>query len=70
MPIGIGSDSYVEGAIMDKNVRIGHGGDIRPFPRARIIEGDNYVVRDGIVVIPKNAVLPNGTCIGPTPNKD
>jgi glucose-1-phosphate adenylyltransferase len=38
---------------------------IRPFPRGTEIDGDEWVVRDGIVVIPKNTVLPGGTNIGP-----
>jgi glucose-1-phosphate adenylyltransferase len=38
---------------------------IQPFPRGTEIDRDDWVVRDGIVVIPKNTILPGGTYIGP-----
>ncbi len=65
IPMGIGQGSYIEGAIIDKNVRIGAGVIIKPFPRDKDIDRDNWVVRDGIVVIPKHTVLPPGTHIEP-----
>lgn len=65
VPIGVGCDTYIEGAIIDKNARIGAQVEIRPFPRGVEIDAESWVVRDGIVVIPKNAVIPNGTRIGP-----
>jgi glucose-1-phosphate adenylyltransferase len=62
--IGIGSGSTIEGAIIDKNARIGHNVVIRPHPRVTdMVEGENYVIRDGIVIVPKNAVIPDGTII-------
>lgn len=65
IPIGIGENCTIEGAIVDKNVRIGQDVVIKPFPLGTEIETDAYVVRDGIVVIPKHTVLPSGTMIGP-----
>jgi glucose-1-phosphate adenylyltransferase len=67
VPIGIGANCHVEGAILDKNARIGAGVTIRPFPRNSEIDGENnkWYVRDGIVVIPKDAVLPQGAKIEP-----
>jgi len=38
---------------------------IKPFPRGTDILEDNWVVQDGIVVIPKSTVLHPGTYIGP-----
>jgi glucose-1-phosphate adenylyltransferase len=64
-PIGIGSNCYIEGAIIDKNARLGVDVVIRPFPRGTEIFNDDWVVQDGIVVIPKNGCLPKGTQIGP-----
>jgi glucose-1-phosphate adenylyltransferase len=64
-PIGIGPDCTIEGAIIDKNARLGVGIVIRPFPPGTDITNENWVVQDGIVVVPKNVVLPNGTKIGP-----
>ncbi len=65
IPIGIGENSDIEGAIIDKNVRMDKDVTIRPFPRGTEIEREDYTVKDGIVVIPKRTVLPAGTYIGP-----
>lgn len=65
MPIGIGAGSTIEGAIIDKNVRIGERVVIKQFPVGTDVDGDNYFVRDGIVVISKNTVIPAGTVIAP-----
>ncbi len=66
IPLGIGRDCHIEKAIIDKNVRLGPGVTIRGFPDGTEIDHQDWVVRDGIVVIPKNTVLPEGTYIGPT----
>jgi len=62
-PIGVGSDSFIEGAIIDKNARIGRG--VRIVNQARIKEkdGDGHFIREGIVVVPKNGILPDGSVI-------
>jgi glucose-1-phosphate adenylyltransferase len=65
VPLGIGEGSHVEGAIIDKNARLGPGVRILPFPPGSETDGRDWVVRDGIVVIPKNTVLPPGTVIAP-----
>jgi glucose-1-phosphate adenylyltransferase len=65
VPIGVGANSQIEGAIIDKNARIGEGVVICPFERGTEINTREWVVRDGIVVIPKNTVLPPGSYIGP-----
>ena len=62
--VGIGRGSTIEGAIIDKNVRIGEGVIIRPHATGdEMVEAENYVIRGGIVVIPKNAVIPDGTVV-------
>ena len=62
--VGIGRGSSIEGAIVDKNARIGEGVTIRAQdPEGEMVETENYVIRDGIVVIPKNAVIPDGSVI-------
>ena len=62
--VGIGHGSVIEGAIIDKNARIGQGVIIRPHaPDVDMVETENYVIRDGIVVVPKNAVIPDETVI-------
>lgn len=65
IPIQIGENCDIEGAIIDKNVRMGQDVTIRPFPADAEIESDLYTVKDGIVVIPKRTVLPSGTRIAP-----
>ena len=62
--VGIGHGSVIEGAIIDKNARIGNGVIIRPHaPDEEMMETESYVIRGGIVVIPKNAIVPDGTVI-------
>jgi glucose-1-phosphate adenylyltransferase len=63
--LGIGKGSVIEGAILDKNARIGPGVVIKPFPRGTDLTQDQWFVRDGIVVIAKNTVLPAETVIAP-----
>jgi glucose-1-phosphate adenylyltransferase len=65
IPIGIGPKCDIEGAILDKNVRLGEGVVIRPFARGVDIDSADWFVRDGIVVIPKNAEIKAGTHITP-----
>ncbi len=65
IPIGIGENCYIEGAIIDKNPRIGQDVIIKPFPPGTELETDAYSVKDGIVVIPKRTPMPSGTRIGP-----
>ncbi|MEW6651186.1 MAG: glucose-1-phosphate adenylyltransferase, partial [Chloroflexota bacterium] len=65
VPIGIGSGSQISGAIIDKNARIGRDVIIQAFPRGHEEDNDGWVVRDGIVVIPKGALIPSGTRITP-----
>ncbi|MEN8240308.1 MAG: glucose-1-phosphate adenylyltransferase [Chloroflexota bacterium] len=63
--IGIGPGSQIEGAIIDKNVRMGKNVTIKPFPPGTEIDTDIWSVRDGIVVVPKRSVIPDGSYIGP-----
>lgn len=63
-PLGIGRDSKISGAIIDKNARIGKGVVIRGSKRLRDQNGDGWAVRDGVAIVLKNAVIPDGTVIG------
>jgi len=60
---GIGAESYVEGAIIDKNVSIGKRCIIKNQDNVQEAEEDLYHIRDGIVVIPKNTDIPDDTII-------
>lgn len=60
---GIGQDCSIEGAILDLNAQIGDGVEIHGYPDRSDEDGEGYAVRDGIVVIPKNSIIPAGTKI-------
>ena len=57
---GIGEDCSIERAILDKNVRIGKRVVIRSHVSEPDREADEYVLRDGIVIVPKGTVIPDG----------
>jgi len=61
--IGIGPDSVIQGAIVDKNARIGRQVIIRDMPDRPDEEHDNWVAREGIVIVPKNAIIQDGIVI-------
>jgi glucose-1-phosphate adenylyltransferase len=63
--IGVGPNCDIQGAILDKNARVGEGVVIRPFPRGTELDQGSWFVRDGIVVIPKDVEIPAGTHIVP-----
>ncbi|MCB0103117.1 MAG: glucose-1-phosphate adenylyltransferase [Anaerolineales bacterium] len=65
LPIGVGANCHIEGAILDKNVRIGENVTIKPFPRNTEIDNEKWYVRDGIVILPKDVEIPPGTVIAP-----
>ena len=64
-PLGIGRGCRIEGAILDKNVRIGAGVSISPAGKPANFDGPEgrYYIRDGVVVVPKGAIIPDGTQI-------
>jgi glucose-1-phosphate adenylyltransferase len=61
--IGIGENSIIRGAIIDKNVRIGK--NVRLVNREGIDKKDDenggYYIREGIIIVPKNATISDGT---------
>jgi len=61
--MGIGNGSNIEQAIIDKNTRIGKNVTIRAMSDRPDKDGGYWVARDGIVIIPKNAIIPDGTII-------
>jgi glucose-1-phosphate adenylyltransferase len=62
-PLGIGAETFIENAIIDKNARIGRG--VRLVNKGGIKEkdGDGYFIREGIIVVPKNGVIADGSVI-------
>jgi glucose-1-phosphate adenylyltransferase len=62
--LGIGENCYIKNAIIDKNCRIGDGVRINEGDqKLEDTETDQYVIKDGIVVVKKDAVIPSGTII-------
>lgn len=61
--IGIGVNSVIASAIVDKNARVGKNVHIRKIENREDIENDNWVAREGLVIIPKNAIIPDNTTI-------
>jgi glucose-1-phosphate adenylyltransferase len=64
-PMGIGDGTIIDGAIIDKNACVGRNVRIenKRGDRERDGDGGRYVIRDGVVIIPKGAVIPDGTII-------
>jgi glucose-1-phosphate adenylyltransferase len=62
-PLGIGSGTRIENAIIDKNARIGSNVVITPNDKPENVDHPLYYIRDGVVIIPKNGVVPDGTVI-------
>jgi glucose-1-phosphate adenylyltransferase len=63
--VGIGENTIINRAIIDKNARIGSG--VRLVNEAKIMHADgadkSYFIRDGIIIVPKNAVIRDGTVV-------
>jgi len=63
--VGIGEGTIINRAIIDKNARIGSG--VRLLNEARVVDADaadgSYYMRDGIIIVPKNAVIKDGTIV-------
>ncbi|MCY4172162.1 MAG: glucose-1-phosphate adenylyltransferase [Bacteroidetes bacterium] len=60
---GVGDHTFIEGTIIDKNVKVGNRCIIRNKEGVQEHDGENYFIRDGIVVIPKNVTIPDETVI-------
>ena len=61
--LGVGDRCYIKNAILDKNVRIGNDVRINGGPHLENTDHPLYMVKDGIVVVKKGAIIPNGYVI-------
>jgi glucose-1-phosphate adenylyltransferase len=61
--MGIGDRCHIKNAIIDKNTRIGDDVKINVGEKLENGDFDTYTVQDGIVIIKKRAIIPNGTVI-------
>jgi glucose-1-phosphate adenylyltransferase len=62
-PIGIGRGCLIRNAIIDKNARIGDGTMLINKYDLDNVDAENYCIRDSIIVVPKNTIIPPGTTI-------
>jgi len=62
-PLGLGPGCVVRRAIIDKNARIGAGCRLLNEANVQEYDGEDYFIRDGVIIIPKHGVLPPGTII-------
>ncbi len=61
--IGIGDNTIIKNAIIDKNARIGKNCRIINEKNLQEFSGPNYNIVDGVIIVHKNATLPDGTVI-------
>jgi glucose-1-phosphate adenylyltransferase len=61
--IGIGRHTRIDQAIIDKNARIGDNCVLTPHGKPETADHPLYYIRDGILIIPKDTIVPNGTLI-------
>ena len=61
IPLGIGPGASIRRAIIDKNARIGEGAVIHGDPTRADETHDDWCVRDGIIIVRKNATIAPGT---------
>ena len=61
--VGIGKNCVIQNCILDKNAGIGDGSVITNSRKVEEKDGENYYIRDGIVIVPKGAQIPSGTRI-------
>ncbi|MCB0428389.1 MAG: glucose-1-phosphate adenylyltransferase, partial [Mangrovimonas sp.] len=62
--MGVGERCQVENAIIDKNCRVGDDVKILGGTHLADTETESYVIKEGIVVLKKGAIIPKGTLIG------
>ncbi len=60
VPIGVGRDCVIRNAIIDKGARIGDGVRLDPAGLPEMFAKDGIIIRDGILVVPKNVTVPSG----------
>lgn len=63
IPLGIGPGVELDRVIVDKNARIGEGSRLVNVEGRHEFDGPNYCIREGIIIIPKDAVIAPGTVV-------
>ncbi|HYU79910.1 MAG TPA: glucose-1-phosphate adenylyltransferase [Vicinamibacterales bacterium] len=60
VPLGLGADAELDRVIVDKNARIGDGARLINSRGVQEEDGDGYYIRNGIIIVPKDATIPHG----------
>lgn len=61
--MGVGRGTRIENAIIDKNARIGNECILTPAGKPENYDHPLYFIRDGVLIVPKNGVIPHGTVV-------
>jgi glucose-1-phosphate adenylyltransferase len=61
--LGIGRDVVLDRVIVDKNARIGDGSRLVNRDHLEHVDGDGYYIRDGVIIVPKDATIQPGTVV-------
>ncbi len=61
--LNIGDNSIIENAILDKDCRVGRNVRLENAKKIQHDEGNNFVIRDGIICVPRGSIIPDGTVI-------
>ena len=61
--VGIGQNCLIQNAIIDKNARIGDNSVLVNRDGVDNLDGEDYYIRDGIVIVPKDATIPPETVV-------
>jgi len=63
IPLGIGRDCRLKNVIVDLNARIGEGCVLTNEKGVKELDGEAWCIRGGIIVVPRDAVVPAGTVV-------
>jgi glucose-1-phosphate adenylyltransferase len=60
-PMGIGKNCKLVNCIVDRNARVGDNVTLTPEGKPDLFEHEGIVVRDGVLVVTANTIVPSGT---------
>jgi glucose-1-phosphate adenylyltransferase len=63
LPLGVGRGAVLDRVIVDKNARIGEGARLVNDRGLQDVDGDGYYIRNGIIIVPKGAIVKPGTVV-------
>jgi glucose-1-phosphate adenylyltransferase len=63
VPLGVGHNCEIRGAIIDHDSQIGDGCRLVNRDGVHEADGDGWYIRDGVIVVPRRQVIPPGTVV-------